>query len=46
MQQRPEPHCQAALAAVGGAYTVAGGNGMPRSPNLRLNHLFPLSVNA
>jgi hypothetical protein len=43
MQQRPEPHCQAALAAVGCAHAVA--DGMPGSPDLRLNHLFPLSVN-
>jgi hypothetical protein len=45
MQQRPEPHCQAALAAVGCAPAVADGNGMLGSPNPRLNHLFSLSVN-
>jgi hypothetical protein len=45
MQQRPEPHSQAALAAAGCAHAVADGNGMPGSPNPRLNHLFPLSVN-
>jgi hypothetical protein len=45
MQQRPEPHSQAALAAVGRAHAVTDGNGMPGSPDPRLNHLFPSSVN-
>jgi hypothetical protein len=45
VQQRPEPHCQAAVSAVGCARAVADGNGIPGSRNLRLNHLFPLSVN-
>jgi hypothetical protein len=40
MEQRPEAHGQAALAAVGGVRTVAGGKGMPGWPNPRLNHLF------
>lgn len=40
MQQRPEPHCQAAHAAVGRAHALADGNGIWSSPNLRLNHLF------
>jgi hypothetical protein len=40
MEQRPEAHGQAALAAAGGVRTVAGGKGMPGWPNPRLNHLF------
>jgi hypothetical protein len=39
VQQCPEPHCQAAHAAVGRARAVADGNGIWSLPNLRLNHL-------
>jgi hypothetical protein len=39
MQQRPEPHCQAAHAAAGRARAVAGGNGIWSSPGPCLNHL-------
>jgi len=42
MQQRPEPHCQAAFAGIGCARAVTDGNGMPGSPNPRVNHLFSL----
>jgi hypothetical protein len=40
MQQRPEAHGQATLAAVGRFRTVADDKGMPGWPNPRLNHLF------
>ena len=38
MQQRPEPYCQAAHAAVGRARAVVDGNGLWSFPNPRLNH--------
>jgi hypothetical protein len=38
MQQRPQAHCQAALAPVG-RVRVNGANGMPGWPDPRLNHL-------
>jgi hypothetical protein len=38
MQQRPEAHCQAALAAAGRVRAVGGGKGMLCRPELRLNH--------
>jgi hypothetical protein len=45
MEQRPEAHGQATLAAVGRIRTVAGGKSMPGRPNPRLNHLFSLRAN-
>ena len=39
MQQRPEPHCQAALAAAGRVRAVAGGKATPGRPEPRPNHL-------
>jgi hypothetical protein len=39
VEQRPEAHGQATLAAVGRARTVAGSKGMLGWPNPRLNHL-------
>jgi hypothetical protein len=45
MQQRPEAHCQATLAAVGHVRTVtAGDEGMVGWPNPRLNHLLFLYI--
>jgi hypothetical protein len=39
MQQRPEAHCQAALAFAGRVRTVAARKCMPGWPKLCLNHL-------